>query len=1485
ASSTATSSFTVAKQTPTVGLSLGPDPVSAGSTLTATVTVGTTGTVSPPTGTITVSTDGSESGCTVPATGGSCDLSLTVTGARTLSASYAGDDNFNGDSDSASVTVDAATTTARIDTISPAAPVVGEAIAIGFSLSGGVAPYSGAVSVLIDPTPADTGNGDAFACPGLLFDANTGTGSCSLVAGLADAGVYGLSLDYAGDGNEGPGSDTDSVTVSAASASLSLSSGGSSVVGQAVSVNALVSRLAPATGSAEGSVQITATGPAPSLATQVCDIAALAGGAGSCGFTFTEVGSYSLSASYTSADGNTQSIAGPAGTILHSVERALATISLDSVLPASPRVGQSTTVSFSVAGGFGGNDGLVDISTSSSGGAGPGCSGLAASAGSCVLSFATAGSYTVTATYNASGSDGDDSIGATDVLVGLTVQPAEGGLDVGVSDTTPEAGQPVTISASVQTVGGTPATGTITVSRSGSPVCTITLPATSCEASFGSIGSAPLDFAYSGDANYAPASTSVPLTVSPAATTLAITGVSPTSLLAGQSSTVSYTVSGGFAGNTGTVLVTASSGSNTATCSAPAAAGSCAIALARAGVWSFAATYNAGGSDVDDAASSASSATPVSVTRTPTVTALTVDPAAGGPFGTTVTLSAQVDRNAPGVGQPQGMVTFLVDGASIGEAPLSPSGQAVFSTSTLPVGSRVLRAQYNGNDDYLVSFDEKTFEVSRKAVTLAITGSSVNPSAIAESVVFSYSFSTAPGTTPTGNITLTASTGESCVGTIAAGQCAISFTTGGNRSLSASYAGDALHAAASSAAFAHSVAGTPTTLVFAAGNPVSATFGDLVSIATELSGGTAPNDGLVSVTASAAGQTSVSCSAAVVGGASSCSLAGLGAGTWSVSASYAGDSDDAGSNTPAPLSLLINPASQTIVFGTAPSLVFDGPAGTLSATGGASGNPIVFSSTTPSVCSVVGDQVSPLAAGACIVAANQAGSANYSAAAEVTQTIEVAQASQTIVFGPAPSLVFNGPAGTLSATGGASGNPVVFGSSTPSVCSVVGTQVTPLAVGSCIVTANQAGNANYAAAAEATQTLVIGNGSQTITFGPNPGPLSFGGPVAQVSATASSGLPVSFGTRSPEVCTISGTGPSTASLTILAAGTCVVTADQAGDGSFNAAPQETQSVQIDRASQTITFAAIADAVAGSGAITLNATADSGLSVSFGTPSSASVCTVDSGAGTVTPVGPGSCVVEATQAGNGNYLPATPVSRSFTVTAAQVDLSMLKTGRYLAGGLIQWNLAIGNTGPGAATAATVLDSLPAAVTGATWTCAASVGSSCAAASGTGDINTTVNVAAGGSVVIEITATLVDPNASTVVNSASVQPAAGVIDTNPGNNVSTLDLRVALFSDGFESAAVPGGLLKALDSLSMDGAAVESKLRGAEPVDIGYYVGEGKALRLQAREVHGLVEVRLLQKTQAQPWARSRWIELWPGDRVHLDYVNTGPQLEAQVAVGQ
>ena len=171
--------------------------------------------------------------------------------------------------------------------------------------------------------------------------------------------------------------------------------------------------------------------------------------------------------------------------------------------------------------------------------------------------------------------------------------------------------------------------------------------------------------------------------------------------------------------------------------------------------------------------------------------------------------------------------------------------------------------------------------------------------------------------------------------------------------------------------------------------------------------------------------------------------------------------------------------SQSITFGSVPVLAFGGGTGTVTATGGASGNAVTFTSTTPLICTVSGTNgstVTALTAGNCILAANQAGNANYTAAPQATQTIVVSAGAQSVTFGLAPALAVGGTA-TVTATGGASGNAVTFTSTTPLICTVSGTNgsmVTALTAGNCILAANQAGNANYAAAPEVTQTITIG---------------------------------------------------------------------------------------------------------------------------------------------------------------------------------------------------------------------------------------------------------------------------------------------------------------------------------------------------------------------------------------------------------------------------
>ena len=171
--------------------------------------------------------------------------------------------------------------------------------------------------------------------------------------------------------------------------------------------------------------------------------------------------------------------------------------------------------------------------------------------------------------------------------------------------------------------------------------------------------------------------------------------------------------------------------------------------------------------------------------------------------------------------------------------------------------------------------------------------------------------------------------------------------------------------------------------------------------------------------------------------------------------------------------------------------------------------------------------------------------------------------------------------------------------------------------------------------------------NQTISFNPLPDKL-VSDPPFTVSATASSGLPVSFASLTPAICTVSGS-----TVTLLSTGTCTIQAAQAGNASFNPAPTVAQSFAVkstQKSDQTITFGKPADKQLGDLPFTLSATASSGLPVSF-TGNTPGVCTVSAPGGipTVTLIATGVCSITATQDGNALINPATPVTQSFSVT--------------------------------------------------------------------------------------------------------------------------------------------------------------------------------------------------------------------------------------------
>ncbi len=195
---------------------------------------------------------------------------------------------------------------------------------------------------------------------------------------------------------------------------------------------------------------------------------------------------------------------------------------------------------------------------------------------------------------------------------------------------------------------------------------------------------------------------------------------------------------------------------------------------------------------------------------------------------------------------------------------------------------------------------------------------------------------------------------------------------------------------------------------------------------------------------------------------------------------------------------------------------------------------------------------------------NQSGNTNWNAAPQVSQSFNVDLTTQTITFPALADASFGGAAPVPAATA-TSGLAVSYSSTTPATCSVAGSVISLLAVGDCTIEANQAGNGTYSAAAPVQRTFAINKGSQVITFGSLADKILADSPVT-VGATASSGLAVSFSSSTPAVCTVAGT-----SVTLLSTGLCTIDANQSGNTNWNAAPQVSQSFNVNDSSGLVWY--------------------------------------------------------------------------------------------------------------------------------------------------------------------------------------------------------------------------------------------------------------------------------------------------------------------------
>ena len=297
------------------------------------------------------------------------------------------------------------------------------------------------------------------------------------------------------------------------------------------------------------------------------------------------------------------------------------------------------------------------------------------------------------------------------------------------------------------------------------------------------------------------------------------------------------------------------------------------------------------------------------------------------------------------------------------------------------------------------------------------------------------------------------------------------------------------------------------------------------------------------------------------------------------------------------MTITVNKATQTIVFPALPPVTYSPTLTvTLSATGGVSSNPVVFTIDASSTGqgSIAGNVLTVTQAGTFVIDANQAADANDSAAAQVQQVLVVNQASQTIAFTPITTPVHyisSCPALaqcamiSIQASGGATNSPIAISpdptntvgftivSSTTSKTGVTTAVLVLLPsrklhlpdearhrrepAGQCRLLGRGAGAADH----QRTGPLPL----QTITWA-NPGTQVVGGSLTlSATSSAGAGYPIAF-TASPassSVCTVSGLKP-----TFVGSGACTITASQAGDNTnFAAAIPLTQTFAVNASGQ------------------------------------------------------------------------------------------------------------------------------------------------------------------------------------------------------------------------------------------------------------------------------------------------------------------------------
>ncbi len=669
-STSATTMQVVNPQSTTTSVTSSGTPVSFGTPVTFTATVGVNGATS---GTVTFF-DGVTTLCANVALGGlspggatyTCTVPDLVVGTHAVTAAYSGDAN-NSASNSATSPFDEVVTQATpvvaAPTVGPNPSAFGQPVTFATTVSGPGTTPTGTVTFDSGGTPVDA------ACTNVPVGAS---GSATCTSAALAVGTDQVTAVYSGDGNyTGLTSSATPETVKQAQTVTSVaSSANPSVTGQTVTYTAMVGVTATGAGTPTGSVTFSDNG---GPITCGAGSQAFNGTSATCtvAYNATSVSPESVTATY---GGDTDFATSTSPALAQKIDPASTTTTVSTSTQPS-LFGQTVTLTATVAvtapgsGAVTAPTGTVTFSDGSNPiTCGAGSVTFSGTTATCVTSALGAGTHAVTATYT-----GDANFsGSTAAPFIQIVGPAPTTTTVVPSVNPSVYGQTVTFTATVAPVapGAGAPTGVVQFSDGTSGLCTnvVLTPGTgsstaTCSESMFVPGTYPVVASYDGSADFVQSDNSAaPLSqvVDQATPTVVVTAdaATPSPSTYGSPVTFNVTVTPPYAGMaTGTVTV-AGDGSVGTLCTVTLAAdaGTCTTTTASsavfgAGAHTVTATYNG-----DTNFTTASGTVPYTVDQaTPTVTITSATPADATP-GQDVTFAVTVAP--PGAGTPTGSVTL-----------------------------------------------------------------------------------------------------------------------------------------------------------------------------------------------------------------------------------------------------------------------------------------------------------------------------------------------------------------------------------------------------------------------------------------------------------------------------------------------------------------------------------------------------------------------------------------------------------------------------------------------------------------------------------------------------------------------------------------------------------------------------------------------------------------------------------------------------------